>query len=396
MTALELRQQAAKLIHDARQIVEGALKDKRAMTADEEVRYDAMMDESAGLRKTAEREESSAAAVRDLDVSLPRTILEPDGNRASKSEAEQRANFTHYIVTGERRGMEMGDVTKGGYLQVPQQLVNQLIKNIDNQVIIRQLATKFQIGGSESLGVPTLDTDMADADWTAEVGTVSEDSALRFGKRELKPNLLTKLIKVSEKTLRSTVLDAASFVMDRMAYKYAITMEQAYMTGNGVGKPLGVFVASTSGIPVGRDVSTGNTNTTLEAANLFEVKFSIKAGYWPRLRWIFSPTAIKKISKLVDGEGQYLWQPGLQVGTPDRLLGFPVLVSEYAPATFTSGLYVGILGDFSNYWIADSLSLSVQRLVELYSANNQVGFKGMAESDGMPVLAEAFARVTLT
>ena len=56
---------------------------------------------------------------------------------------------------------------------------------------------------------------------------------------------------------------------------------------------------------------------------------------------------------------------------------------------------MGILGDFSNYWIADSLALEMQRLVELYATTNQVALIGRMESDGMPVLEEAFVRVKL-
>jgi HK97 family phage major capsid protein len=77
------------------------------------------------------------------------------------------------------------------------------------------------------------------------------------------------------------------------------------------------------------------------------------------------------------------------------LFGVPVFVSEYAPNTFTTGLYVGIIGDFSFYWTADALDFSIQRLNELYAATNQTGFIGRLESDGMPVLEEAFVRVKL-
>ena len=101
------------------------------------------------------------------------------------------------------------------------------------------------------------------------------------------------------------------------------------------------------------------------------------------------------VSKLKDGEGQYLWRQSVLDGEPDRLLGRPVMMSEYAPNTLTTGLYVGILGDFSNYWIADALDMQIQRLVELYAETNQIGFIGRLETDGMPTLAEAFVRVKL-
>jgi len=69
--------------------------------------------------------------------------------------------------------------------------------------------------------------------------------------------------------------------------------------------------------------------------------------------------------------------------------------SEWAPSTFTTGQYVGLLGDFSWYWIADAMSMQIQRLNELYAETNQVGFIGMLETDGAPVLEETFVRVKL-
>ena len=123
----------------------------------------------------------------------------------------------------------------------------------------------------------------------------------------------------------------------------------------------------------------------------------MEAGSRPAARaaWIFHRDGVKQLAKEKDGEGRYIWEASVRAGEPDRLLQFPFYASENAPNTFTTGLYVGILGDFSHYWIADALDFEVQRLVELYAANNQIGFIGRAEIDGMPVLAEAFVRVKL-
>jgi HK97 family phage major capsid protein len=77
------------------------------------------------------------------------------------------------------------------------------------------------------------------------------------------------------------------------------------------------------------------------------------------------------------------------------ILGTPVLVSEYAPNTFTSLLYVGLIGDLSHYWIAENMSLDIQRLVELGALTNQDYFIGRMSLDGMPVLEKAFVRVQL-
>jgi len=104
----------------------------------------------------------------------------------------------------------------------------------------------------------------------------------------------------------------------------------------------------------------------------------------------------KAIAKLKDGEGRYLWQDSIVEGEPARLLGFPVLLSEWAPNTFTTGLYTAILGDFSHYWIIDSLAMQMQQLNELYALTNQIGIIGRYEGDGAPVNENAFVRVTLS
>jgi len=174
------------------------------------------------------------------------------------------------------------------------------------------------------------------------------------------------------------------------------TMEQAYLTGTGATQPLGVFTAHANGITTGRDVSTDNTTTAVTGDGLKNAKYTLKAGYWPAARWLMHRDGAKAIAKLKDGEGRYLWQDSIVEGEPARLLGFPVILSEWAPNTFTTGLYAGILGDFSHYWIIDSLAMQMQQLNELYALTNQIGIIGRYEGDGAPVNENAFVRVTLT
>lgn len=260
----------------------------------------------------------------------------------------------------------------------------------------RRLLVRVQtLTQSASLGVASLDTDPADPSWTTELAIGSEDSSMVFGKRELEPKPLAKSIKISNKLLRLSTLDIEQLVRARLAYKFGVTEEAAFISGSGAGQPLGLFTASADGISTGRDISTGNTTTSIQTDGLLEAKFGLKPQYRPRARWLFHTDAVKQIAKLKDGDGQYIWQQGIQAGAPDRLLNLPYMESQYVPNTFTAALYVGMLGDFAYYWIVDSLDMTIQRLVELYAATNQVGFIGRLECDGMPVLEEAFVRVKL-
>lgn len=295
----------------------------------------------------------------------------------------------------ELRALQADSDTTGGFLVVPEDFINRLIMAKDNLLFIRRNSTVIPVPNAASLGVPSLDADPGDATWTAEIATGSNDSTMRFGKRELHPHPLARRIKVSKKLLRVARMNVGNLVNNRLAYKFATVEENAFQNGNGSNQPLGVFTASNDGIPTSRDVSTGNTSTAITADGLINCKYDMPAQYRTNCRWLFHRSAIKMIRKLKDGEGNYIWRQGLATDRPDTILDFPFDESEYTPSTFTTGLYVGIFGDWSNYWIADALNMQVQTLTELYAETNQNGYIGRAEVDGMPVMSAAFRRVKL-
>jgi HK97 family phage major capsid protein len=406
-----LREQRGKLIADARAMVDKADAEKRAMTAEEDAKYKDVFGKAEEARTAIEREEQLVEAERRAAAAAGAQTGGQGGQPGDPTEPSQRANpraseqyrtaFARFLASGrsgmsdaEQRALQADSDAAGGFTIASQQFVNQLIKGVDDMVFIRQRATKFRLESSHSMGAPSLDADPADADWTSELATGSEDSTMAFGKRELHPRPLAKRIKVSNKLLRMNAA-AESLVMARLAYKFGITQEKAFMTGNGANQPLGVFTASANGIPTSRDVSTGNSATTPTFDGLMGAKYGLKGQYWGKAEWMFHRDVLLAIAKLKDGEGQYIWRESVRAGEPDRLLNLPISMSEYAPNTMTTGLYVGILGDFSNYWIADALDMGVQRLVELYAETNQTGFIGRLETDAMPVLGEAFVRVKL-
>ena len=369
---------------------------------------------NAGAGQPAPRQTSSLAPGGDPGIQLPEAVLKmirpkvlggnvedvlafsPGSPEALRMAPEYRKNFLNYLATGEKLGMSVGVDNKGGYL-APPQVMAELIKFLDDMVFMRRLARTISIPGAVSLGAPSWDTDPSDADWTAEIpaSAITEDDTARVGKRELMPHLLTKLVKMSMMLLSTnTVIGAESMLAQRMAYKFGITEERGFFTGTGAQQPLGVFVASALGIPSTRD-TTASATTSFTFDNLISTLYSLKAAYQARSTWIFHRDAVQMIRKLKSGDSQYLWQPSVQAGQPDLVLNRPYMMSEYAPSTFTTGLYVAIIGDFSNYWIVDSMGLEIQRLGELFSLTNQVGLLGRKYTDGMPVLGEAFARLKL-
>lgn len=410
---VELRQKRAKCIADARALNDLVQKESRDFTPEEQTAWDKHMDEAGKLQQRYEREERLDQIESDLNESdytaREERSMQPAGQNGEtpnqpsdpRSRPEYRDAFRNYLTHGmgsispnERRALVAGNDLQGGYIYAPTQFVSTLIKAVDNMVWIRQWATVMQVQGADSIGMPTIDNDPADADWTAEIKTGSEDSTMSFGGRSLTPHPLAKRIKISETLLRRAP-NAEQLVIDRLAYKFGITKEKAYLFGSGTRQPLGIFVASSQGISTARDVSTDNTTTEMTADGLINAKYALKGQYWPRAKWLFHRDGQKQIAKLKDTTNQYLWRESVRAGEPDTLLNLPIHMSEYVPNTFTTGLYVGALGDFSMYHIAQALGFTIKYLSELYAETNQIGLIGREEEDAMPALEEAFVRVKL-
>lgn len=292
----------------------------------------------------------------------------------------------------EQRALQADLDTSGGYL-LGQQLASQVIMSLENQVFLRRWATIILAQNADSLGAPKLESDPADAEWTAEIATGSEDSDMSFGKRSLTPHPLAKRIKAS-KTLIRKAPNCEQIIRSRLAYKFAVPEEKCFLGGHGANQPLGLLTSSADGISSSRDTTT-SVSGTVKPDEIYDCFYSLKSQYRTNAKWIVGRTFVRNCRKFKTGDGQYLWQPGVTAGQPDMILGKPYVESELMP-TFASGNYAAIVGDYSFYWIADALNMQIQVLTELYAETNQNGYIGRKETDGMPVLEEAFQRLKLS
>jgi HK97 family phage major capsid protein len=115
---------------------------------------------------------------------------------------------------------------------------------------------------------------------------------------------------------------------------------------------------------------------------------SLRTPYRRNAAWILNDSTVKALRKLKDSNGNYIWQPSIQMGQPDMILSRPYYTSTFVPE-IGAGNKVMAFGDYSYYWIADRQGRSFQRLNELYAANGQVGYLASQRVDGKLVLPEA-------
>lgn len=388
MNVFEMKQERAQVTASIRELMDKY--DGKEMDATDketlgnlEAKFDSLNDSIVKEEKQIEREKLVAEnKAPKTDIKDERRKIFVDALRGDRNAIERYLNVDYTLGTN----------ATAGALTAPMEFRDELIKGLDDMLFMRQIARNVgSIGNAQSLGFPYRATAADDATWVTEVAAAPEEQSLAYGRREFKPNRMAKLMKLS-RTLVQHSANADGIVRDEMLYRIGVTQEKAYMTGDGSAKPLGIFVADNSGISTGRDV----TGALTSADSLIDMKYSLKEQYLGNAEWVMHRDVVKAIAKLKGVDNQYLWQPSLMEGQPDRLLGHPVHMSEYAPNTLTTGNYAAVFGDFRYYWIVDADALTVQVLNELYAVNNQIGYLFNYFGDGAPVLDEAFARLKIS
>lgn len=391
MTILELREKRAKAWEAAKAFLDSHRNEKGVLSAEDDAAYTRMEQEITDLGKEIARLERQEAFERELSqpVNQPLTGRPTSGGagkeKTGRASEEYKANFWNAMrskvpLPSVVNALEEGTDSEGGYL-VPDEYERTLVEALEEENVFRQMAKVIRTSSGDRK-IPVVAT-KGTASWIDEEGayTESDDS---FGQVSIGAYKVGTMIKVSEELLNDSVFDLESYIAKEFARRIGAKEEEAFFTGDGSGKPLGVL-AATGGAETG---VTAASSTAVTADELMDLFYSLKSPYRKKAVWVLNDSTIKAVRKLKDSTGQYLWQPSLVAGTPDTLLGRPVKTSAYMPV-IAAGAKTIAFGDFSYYWIADRQGRSFKRLNELYAANGQVGFLGSQRVDGKLVLSEA-------
>ena len=271
-----------------------------------------------------------------------------------------------------------GTDSAGGYL-VPTEWDQRLIEKLEQENVLRALGTVIQTTGERKINVAAT---RPAASWVEENGDLVFTDA-SFSQVILDAWKLSVAVKVSEELLADNAYDLEGFLIRSFAQAISNAEEAAFITGDGNKKPLGIL-AATGGGEIGV-TTAGNSPTADEVLDLI---YKLKRPYRANAAFITADSTLAFIRELKDGSGQYLWQPALTAGEPDRLMGYPVYTSAYVPA-IAAGQPVMAFGDFSYYNIGDRGTRSFAALHELYAGVGQVAFVAKERVDGKLVLPEA-------
>ena len=392
MTIFELRTKRAKALEAAKAFLESHRNIDGFLSVEDDAIYSGMEDDITNLGKEISRLER----LEQLDSELSRPTSAPitekperpretDTKTGRASDAYKKAFWSQIrsknpLTPELRNALETGEASEGGYL-VPDEFENTLVQALYDNGIVRSHARVITTSGGLHK-IPVV-ASHGSASWIDEEGDYIESDE-SFGQVQLDAHKVGTVIKVSEELLQDSAFDLESYISAEFSRRIGDKEEDAFLNGNGTGKPTGIL-NDTSGGTVG---VTAAAAAAITADELVDLYYSLKAPYRKNAIWVLNDATVKLIRKLKTGDGQYLWQPGIKDGEVNTILGRPYFTSPFMPVA-AAGAKTIIFGDLSYYWIGDRQGITFRRLNELYAGKGQVGFMASKRLDGKTVLSEA-------
>ena len=356
------------------------------LSAEDDASYQKAEADLNKLTNEIQREERAAAIEAEMNKATSAALVGAPAkgteNKTGRASNEYKADFENHL-----RGrvlvhnvLSEGTNADGGYL-VPTEFERRLVSDLAEENVIRKLATVINTQNERK--IPLAATHSV-ATWTAENAAYTESNPT-FAQKTLDAFKLTDLARASIELIQDAAFDIEAYLIDEFSRAFAAAEEEAFCVGNGTGKPTGLFIASANGgAPVG---ATTATNSAIKADDLIDLVYSLKSPYRKNAKFLMNDATVAQVRKLVDENKAYMWQPSMQAGQPDRLLGYELYTSPYVP-TFASEALIVAFGDFKSYWIGDRMGRTVQRLNELYATNGQVGYIATERLDAKLILSE--------
>lgn len=381
MKIKDLIEKRAKVWEAAKNFVDTHEDENGVLSAEDSAVYAGMEREIEDLTAAIDRQQRAEQREAELNrpVNSPLTrkpYMAPEGKeKTGRSSDEYRKAMLNALRSNFRQVsnvLQEGVDADGGYL-VPDEYDRRLIDVLEEENIMRRLATRITTSGEHKINIAAAKPAAA---WIEEGGALTLGDAT-FDQKILDAHKLHVAIKVTEELLYDNVFNLENYIITQFGKALANAEEDAFLNGNGTGKPTGIF-DGTGG---------GHLLTTLTAAlksdDMLDLVYGLKRPYCKNASFIMNDATLPSLRKLKDNNGAYIWQPAYQAGEPDRILGYKVETSAYAPKDGIA------FGDYSYYNIGDRGSRSFKQLNELFAGNGMVVFVAKERVDGKLVLPEA-------
>jgi HK97 family phage major capsid protein len=375
-TLIENRQ---RTWHQGKALLDAAAAENRNLTAAEEETYQRINDDLDGLEQRIAGQKDADARNADAGAAFSRLGL-GSGRRSSNPSAVER------LLRGEIRtldvdlGIHQRDLVKGtasaGGNVVPTSFESQLQRHLVASSAIRQTnAQVFRTDSGEDMQVPKTATHST-ATLTAE-GVALTESDPTFAQATMKSWKYGLLLQVTNELIADSGVDLEGYLAQQAGEALGNLSGGHFVTGDNTGKPQGVIPGATTGV-----TGAGGVAGAFTADNLIDLMFSVLPQHRAKGYWLMSDTALAAVRKLkASGTGEYLFQPALVAGTPDTLLGRPVVTDPNVAVPASDAKSVAF-GNFEAYAIRDVRAVRFEAS-EHYAFNQDVvTYRAILRTDG--------------
>lgn len=383
-----LKEQRANTWEQAKALLDKAASEDRDLTAEEQQEYDRMNGDLDMVAERVKGLEEAEQRARDTEAAFEKLMAQPRQTPAEPVENEGLRKF----LKGEARSFDLRpqgkvnyrDLTKGtataGGDTVPTDFYSQLVAHlIEVSGVLMAGPTVLNTDSGENIEVPTT-TAHSEAAITAEGAAIGEDDPA-FTKRTLGAYKYGVLIQVSSELLNDTGVDLEGYLAMQAGRALGNAFGAHLVTGSGSSQPTGVITSA----------STGKTGAAAKAGvftsdDLIDLFFSVIAPYRnsQSCGWLMKDATLGAVRKLADSNGQYLWQPSLQIGAPDTLLGKAVHTDPNVAAVAATAKSVAF-GDFSAYFVRQVNGVRFERSDDYAFNTDLVTFRALLRGDGLTV-----------
>ena len=382
---MEARQRAW---NEAREILDIAAAENRDLTAEEREKYDRIntdLDQRAELIRNVQaaeaREAEVAESMRGLE-DVARPVVE-----SRQAPTATDADILREIIAGERRGHTFGiearDLLKtSSNSPVPTTFSSQVIDQarLVGPMLDPTVVTVLTTASGEDLVLPSL------ASWStaaieAEAAAIDESDP-GFGKTTLKAYKYSFLVQLSSEFMADSNIDVMGFVSQQAGNEFGYRINNALTLGTGTVEPNGIVPKSSLGTTGGTATATRGTGG-FTADDLIDLVYSLDgaARRLPGFGIMANGASIGAMRKLKTSGGDYVFVPSIQPGTPDSILGYP-LIENPAVASAGSAAKSVIAGHFPSYYVRSVGGLQVARSDDYAFANDLVTLRFTWRVDG--------------
>lgn len=381
MTIKDLIEKRAKVWETAKSFVDTHEDKNGLLSAEDTATYNKMEKEIEDLTAAIDRQQRAAQREADLNKPLnsPLTNKPYKGEQSEKKSGRATDEYKDAMISAMRSNfrnisnvLQEGVDADGGYL-VPEEYDDRLIEVLEEENIMRSLATTITTSGQHKINIAATKPAAA---WIEEGGALSFGDAT-FDQIYLDAYKLHVAIKVTEELLYDNAFNLENYIITQFGKALGNAEEDAFLNGDGKGKPIGIFNAKGGGNVI------GTLTAAIKSDDMLDLVYGLKRPYRKSSSFIMNDSTLALLRKLKDNNGAYIWQPSYKEGEPDRVLGYAVNTSPYAPTNAIA------FGDYSYYNIGDRGSRSFAELRELFAGNGMVGFVAKERVDGKLILPEA-------